>query len=247
VILASLALVPAVLWAAEVRVAVASNFLLPLKSLAPQYQQASGDTLRISAGSTGKLTAQIINGAPFDVFLSANSREPKRLKEQGLGVAGSRFTYALGQLVLWAPQMKSQHEDMLTTLRGGRFRRLSLANPRTDPYGAAAMEVLERLGLKTQLQAKIIRSDNVSQAYQYVATGAAEMGFVALSQIQVHGAEGQGHYWTVDTSLYAPIRQQALLLKTGEGNAAARRFLQYLRSAAGREAIKSFGYGVTSL
>ena len=230
--------------AADVRVAVASNLLLPLKSLAREYERASGDTLRISAGSTGKLYAQIVNGAPFEVFLAANAREPGRLEAAGLGVAGSRFTYAVGRLVLWGPAMQDAPQDMVAVLKAGDFRRLALANPVTAPYGAAALEVLDHLGLKDQLQAKLIKGENISQAYQYVASGAAELGFVALSQLKAQGDDGRGKYWTIDGKLYAPIRQEALLLKPGEASPAAKRLLTFLQSAPGRKAIEQFGYGL---
>ena len=240
----SIALPSGAAFAAEVRVAVASNFLLPLKALAQKFEKTSGDTLRISAGSTGKHYAQIVNGAPFDVFLAANEREPQRLEQAGLGVAGSRFTYALGRLVLWAPELKDDQPDMVAVLKAGDYRRIAVANPTAAPYGAAALEVLDKLGLKSQLQGKIIQGESIGQTYQYVASGAAEMGFVALAQLKGQGDFARGKHWLIDAGLHAPMRQQALLLKTAEYNPAAKRFLQFLQSERGRMAIEQFGYGL---
>lgn len=244
ILLACTAILPLRTSAAEVRVAVASNFLLPLKALAQEFEKINHDTLRISAGSTGKLYAQIVNGAPFDIFLAANEREPSLLEQAGLGVAGSRFTYALGRIVLWAPAMKDDQAGMAAVLKAGDFRRIALANPATAPYGAAALEVLDMLGLKDQLQGKFIQGENISQAYQYVATGAAELGFVALAQLKGQDDFARGKHWLVDAALHAPMRQQALLLKNGEYNPAAKRFLQFLQSKEARRAIEQAGYGL---
>ena len=240
-------LTPFTLQAAQVRIAVASNFLIPVQGLAKSFEEQTGHSVTVSAGSTGKLYAQIVNGAPFDIFLAANSREPQRLEASGLTVAGSRFTYALGKLVLWGPQTQINEQEPKTVLNNSALQRLAIANPATAPYGAAAVEVLEKLGLYDALKHKIIRGENVSQTYQYVASGAAQLGFVALSQLKAQERQqtiDNNHYWLVDATFYAPIRQQAVLLKKAEGNAAVRRFIEFLSGPAGRSAIEAYGYGV---
>ena len=231
------------LLAAEIRVAVASNFLIPIKSIANAYEQQSGDRLIISAGSTGKLYAQIINGAPFDLFLAANSREPLRLEKEGYALDGSRFTYARGKLVLWNPKgiyKQSSFQDVLIT---ADYKRLSLANPLTAPYGAAAMSVLQKLKLDKSNRAKLLRGENVSQAYQFVATGAADLGFVALSQLKAKD-NPQGQFWNIDENLHEPILQQAVLLTRSRDKQTAQRFFEYLKGNEGRGIIESFGYGL---
>lgn len=245
--------------ASQVRIAVASNFLMPLKSIAEDFQKQGGYSVKISSGSTGKLYAQIINGAPFDIFLAANSREPLRLEQAGKIAKGSRFTYALGQLVLWGPHLEikgdADRNDLKKVLTTASWQRLSVANPKTAPYGAAAIETLNNLGIYDELKGKIINGENVSQSYQYVASGAAQLGFVALSQIlsQIHSQtkaqagssnDSDKHYWVVDKSLYSPIQQQAVLLKKAEQNRAAQQFIAYLKSPQVRAAIKSFGYTI---
>ena len=235
-------------YASQLNVAVASNFLAPLQSIAKTFEAKTGHTLRISAGSTGKLYAQIVNGAPFDVFLAANAKEPQRLELSGAAIAGSRFTYGLGQLVLWTPQLAGSYSSIVEVLTTEKVYRLAVANPTTAPYGAAAIEALKKLGVYDDIKNKIIRGENVSQAYQYVASGAAQIGFVAKSQImsQPTPHENASHktYWTIDSALYSPIRQQAVLLKRAENNAEAREFLEFLQSSQGRAAIQSFGYGL---
>lgn len=235
-------------YAAQLNVAVASNFLAPLQSIAKAFEAKTGHVLRISAGSTGKLYAQIVNGAPFDVFLAANSKEPQRLELSGEAIAGSRFTYGLGQLVLWAPQLATSYKSFVDVLTTEKMYRLAVANPTTAPYGAAAIEALKKLGVYDDIRNKIIRGENVSQAYQYVASGAAQVGFVAKSQIisqpMSHETTNHKTYWSIDNALYSPIRQQAVLLKRAENNAAARQFLEFLQSSQVRDAIQSFGYGL---
>ncbi|MGB1110775.1 MAG: molybdate ABC transporter substrate-binding protein [Gammaproteobacteria bacterium] len=226
--------------AAEVRVAVASNFLAPLRQLADIYEQQSGDRLIISAGSTGKLYAQIVNGAPFEVFLAANEREPRRLDEEGKVVAGSRFTYSEGRLAL----LGRQREPALNALSGLCDRdisRISLANPKTAPYGAAAMEVLSSLDCGKALRTRLVRGENVAQAYQFVATGNTQFGFVAVSQLI---SRPESDYLLVDARSHQPIRQQAVLLLRGDKNPAAHEFIAFLRGESARETIRSFGYGL---
>lgn len=225
--------------AEEVRVAVASNFLAPAKALARAYEATEGVPIKLSSGSTGKLYAQIINGAPFDVFLAANRREPERLEAEGWAVKGSGFTYALGRLVLWSADAERLTGDPRAALEGGDYRRLALANPRTAPYGAAAVAVLEALGLKQKLDERLVFGENIAQAYQFVATHNAQLGFIARSQLP----EGKGSFWIVPEDLYPPIEQQAVLLKRAADKAQARAFIDYLRGPEADALIESFGYG----
>lgn len=230
------------LQAAEVQVAVAANFAVPLRQIAEDFSRHSGHTLRVSSGATGKLYAQIVNGAPFEVFLSADSTTPERLEKEGQVVAGSRYTYAVGRLVLWSAQVGVVNEkgEILNT---GPFRYLALANPKTAPYGAAAVEVLKARGLYARLQDKYVQGENIAQTHQFVASGNAEIGFVALSQVWQDGKLTGGSAWRVPPELHAPIRQDAALLKRGEANAAARAFLDYLKSEPARRVIAAYGYG----
>lgn len=226
--------------AATITVAVAANFTAAAKQLAHDYSASTGDAVRLSFGSTGKLYAQIRNGAPFDAFLAADVRRPRLLEEKGNAVKGSRFTYARGKLVLWSPE-PDRVDDQGHVLSEGTFSHLAIANPRTAPYGAAARQVLRHLGLWNDLQAKLIRGENIAQAYQFVAGGGADLGFVAWSEVHHPGTPVKGSYWNIPSKLYAPIDQQAVLLND---RPEARAFLEYLRSAAAKPVIESFGYTV---
>jgi molybdate transport system substrate-binding protein len=227
--------------AESAHVAVAANFAGTAKVLAEQFARESGHRLELSSGSTGKFYAQITNGAPFDVFLSADEATPHRLENEKLAVAGSRFTYAIGRLVLWSarPGLVDERGEVL---RKGRFNRLAIANPKLAPYGAAAQEALEKLGLWDELRAKRVQGENIAQTFQFVSSGNAELGFVALSQIRDAGKPPSGSFWLVPASLHAPLRQDAVLLARAERNAAARGFLDYLRTAPARDLIRSYGY-----
>ena len=238
VLFAFLCSLPAVAIAGEAHVAVAANFASPLKALGEAFARQTGHKLVASAGSTGKLYAQIRNGAPFDVFLSADDVAPKRLEDDKLAAPGSRFTYALGRLVLW-----SSHDGLVDpagdVLKGGRYRRLAMANPRLAPYGAAAQQVMERLGVWRAVQGKVVQGENIAQTFQFVASGNADLGFVALAQLD---AAGTGSRWIVPSALHTPIRQDAVVLRRAAGNAAARAFAEYLRGAEARQRIRAFGY-----
>ncbi len=227
--------------AEPLRIAVASNFLAPARALAERFEADTGQVVKISAGSTGKLYAQIVNGAPYDLFFAANAREPERLEREGLTVAGSRFTYALGRLVLWSPAIEDLGDVGEGWLKAGQYRRLSLANPNTAPYGAAGVSVLQHLGINPGNRARLVRGENVSQAYQFVASGNVDAGFVALSQVTT---EGTGSYWQVPESYYPPIRQQAVWLKRAEHRQQAGAFLEWLRTPQTTALIRRFGYGV---
>lgn len=230
--------------AGEAVVAVAANFAEVAERLEAEFERETGHTLTFVAGSTGKLYAQIGTGAPFDAFLAADQARPERLEEEGLAVAGSRFTYATGRLTLWSPEPGRVGEDGSATLRQGEFRRLSIANPALAPYGAAAQQTLEKLGLWEGLKDKLVMGETVGQAHAMVASGNAELGFVALSYVQSPRNRTPGSRWDVPGELYAPIRQDAVLLARAAGNPAARGFLDYLRSARAKALIETYGYGV---
>lgn len=200
--------------------------------------------MTVVAGSSGKLYAQIANGAPFDVFLSADQERPGRLEKEGLAVAGSRFTYATGRLTLWSAEPGRVGRDGAATLRRGEFRRLAIANPALAPYGAAAKQALEKLGLWDRFKDRIVMGETIGQAHAMVASGNAELGFVALSSVLSPRTETKGSRWDVPGDLHAPIRQDAVLLSRAAGNPAARGFLAFLRSEKARGLIESFGYSI---
>lgn len=231
--------------AAELGVAVAANFLGTLQALAPMYQQASGNHLVISGGSSGQLYTQIKQGAPFDVLMSADSDRPARLEAEGLGVAGSRFTYAIGTLVVWSPKA-GVVDGAGKLLSSGRYRAIAIANPSTAPYGAAARQVLTALGLWDRLNTehRIVIGENINQAWQFAATGAADVGFVALSEIS-HGGAISGSYWTPPQSMYQAIDQDAIVLARSDRRQIAGEFMHWLRTdPRALAAIKAAGYRV---
>jgi len=226
--------------AGETRVAVAANFTEPAKAIAAKFEARTGHKATLSFGSSGQFYTQIANGAPFEVFLSADAERPARAEAEGLAVAGARFTYATGRLVLWS-RTPGLVDAKGAVLARGKFEKLAIAEPRSAPYGLAAVETLTRLGLQDTLKPKIVTGSSITQAYQYVQTGAAELGFVALSQVI---AERGGSRWVVPTSHQTPIEQQAVLLKTGAGNRAATAFLQFLKGPEARAIIRRYGYEV---
>lgn len=228
-----------------VQVAVAANFTAPMQKIAADFEKASGHQAVLVFGSTGKFAAQIKNGAPFGILLAADDETPKRLAEDGL-VAGPRFTYAIGRLVLYSakPGFVDERGEVL---KAGRYERLSIANPRVAPYGAAAVEALQALGLRSAVEAKLVMGESITQAFQFVASGNAELGLVALSQVAAPDKPAPGSWWVVPDHLYSPIRQDAALLKTGEANRAARALLDYLQSEPAQAVIRSFGYGLPAV
>jgi molybdate transport system substrate-binding protein len=230
-----------VIFRALLAASLAANFAGPLARLAEGFRAATGHTLKVSAGATGKFHAQVLAGAPFEVLLAADDDTPRRLVAEGQAVAGSPFTYAIGTLVLWSAQ-PGLVDDQGTVLATGRFSHLAVANPKTSPYGAAALEVLKARGLAGPLKPKLVTAESVAQAFQFVSTGNAELGFVALSQVLVPGRPVTGSYWRVPPTLHGEIRQDAVLLKAGEHNPAAQALLAYLKSAAARDVIQAFGY-----
>jgi len=225
--------------AREVRVAVATNFAEVMEELAERFEAASGHEVLVSAASSGAHYAQIRNGAPFDVFLSADRERPELLEREGAAIAGTRFTYAVGRLALWSPDA-ALVDDRGEVLESGQFRYLAIANPELAPYGAAARQVLEGRGLWDGIQDRLVRGQDIGQTYAFVFSRNAELGFVALSQIQRPDVETEGSWWLVPDSEHDPIEQQAVLLVD---TPAARQFLAYLRGAEAAALIRSFGYG----
>lgn len=236
------ALTPIVVQAAEVSVAVAANFTAPMNAIAVEFAKETGHQPRLSFGASGKFYAQIRNGAPFEVFLSADDETPARLEQDGATVPGSRFTYAIGALALWSLD-PGRVDGGGEVLRAGNWRKLAIANPKLAPYGRAAMETLAGLGLADVVRDKLVTGENIGQAYQFVASGNAELGFVALSQVFQDGRVGSGSAWIVPASLHRPIRQEAALLLPGTGRPAAAAFLAYLRGERAKAIIAAFGYG----
>jgi len=228
--------------AGEVTVAVAANFAGPLAKIAKGFTAATGHTLKTSAGPTGKFYTQITQGAPFDVLIAADDETPKKLIAEGHAVAGSNFTYAIGVLVLWSAQPGTV-DDQGAVLAAGKFNKLAVANPKLAPYGAAGLQVIQARGLTEAITPKLVTAESIAQAYQFVATGNAELGFVALSQVAAPGKPVSGSFWRVPSNLYGEIRQDAVLLKTGEKNPAAAALLAWLKSPAAKAVIQSYGYG----
>lgn len=225
----------------ELNVAVAANFTKPMQQIAAEFKKDTGHSVLLSFGSTGKLYTQIKNGGPFAVFLAADEKTPARLEKEGDTVPGSRFTYAIGKLALWSA--KADFVDGKgAVLKTGQFEHLAIANPKTAPYGAAAVEALTHLSLLKTLSDKLVTGENIAQAYQFVFTGNAELGFVALSQITENGRLSSGSAWIVPAGLYAPIRQDAVILSHGQNQPAASALIEYLKSAKAADIIKSFGY-----
>lgn len=224
----------------ELRVAVASNFADTMRQLAGRFEQSSDHSVRLIIGATGKQYAQIKNGAPFDIFFAADKSRPERLEKEGVAIPDSRFTYAIGKLVLWSarPAVNGTFQEVLTEQQ---FAYLAIANPRLAPYGIAAMEVLEKLGLWSILSNKIVRGENIGQTFQFVRSGNARFGFIALSQIQKPGKQLEGAAYPIPESLYSPIEQQAVLLKD---KPAVHEFVRFIKSEESVQIIRSYGYKV---
>lgn len=225
----------------DVQVAVASNFTAPMQKIAESFAKDTGHKAVLAFGATGKFYAQIKNGAPFEVLLSADDTTPTQLEREGAAVPGSHFTYAIGKLVLWSdkPGVVDATGDVL---RKGGFKHLALANPKAAPYGAAAIDVLTQLKLLGPLSPKFVQGENIAQTFQFVATGNAELGFVALSQVMTDGKLSTGSAWIVEQELYRPLRQDAIVLMPGKGKLAAAALMDYLKSAKAKDVIVSYGY-----
>ena len=224
-------------WAAQTNIAVAANFTDAAKDIAAAFKAKTGNEAVLSFGSSGQLYTQITQDAPFQVFLSADDERPKKTVTDGFGVPGSVFTYAVGKLVLWSKQPGLVKGE--ATLKASDFNKLSICNPVAAPYGAAAVETMKSLKLYDALQPKFVVGANITQAYQFVETGNAEIGFVALSQV-VH--DESGSRWMVPQDLYSPIRQDAVLLKKGAGNEAAMAFMSFLKGPDAKAIIERYGY-----
>lgn len=233
-----LLLLPFQLHAEPIRVAVASNFSHAMKDLKQQFEQQSRHEVELIFGSTGKIYAQIINGAPFDAFFAADIERPKRLEQEKRIQPGSRFSYAFGQLVLWSPDA-TLVDARARVLHSGNFRHLAIANPKLAPYGKAAQQVLEAEGLWQQWQDNIVRGENIGQTYQYIESGNAELGFIALSQLKAQASGHQGSQWLVPAGLYQPIEQQAVQLTD---KSAVTAFMAFIKTDTARRLIERYGY-----
>ncbi|MBO0903053.1 molybdate ABC transporter substrate-binding protein [Jiella sonneratiae] len=220
-------------------VAVAANFTEPAKEIATAFHEATGDTAKLSFGSTGALYTQIGQGAPFEVFLAADDERPRRAVDEGLAVKGSGFTYAVGTLVLYSTDPKLVGGP--DALKTGDFDKIAIANPKTAPYGTAAVETMKKLGVYDDLADKIVQGNSIAQTFQFVSTGNAELGFVALSQVV---GDEAGSRWVVPAADHTAIRQDAVLLKTGASNEAAKEFLDFLKGPQAKKIIEKYGYGI---
>lgn len=225
----------------EINVAVAANFTAPANEIAAAFEQKTGDKVLLSFGASGALYAQITQGAPFSVFLSADAKRPETAEAEGFGVPGTRFTYAIGQLVLWSADAGVVDADG-AVLKSGGFAHLAVANPEAAPYGAAAIEAMQALGVYDDLKDKVVMGENITQTFQFVQSGNAEIGFVARSQI----GDANGSQWVVPSDLYKPILQDAILLKVGADNAAAKAFLEFLEGPEAAVIIDKFGYSLAA-
>ncbi|MBT3066438.1 molybdate ABC transporter substrate-binding protein [Rhodoferax sp. U11-2br] len=243
VLLASLICAAVGAHADEVSVAVAANFTAPMKQIAADFEKDTGHKLVASYGATGKFYAQIKNGAPFEVLLSADDETPTKLVKENAAVAGSQFTYAIGTLVLWSAK-QAIVDSQGQVLKNGGFDHLALANPKLAPYGLAAVQAMQALGVYESLSPKIVMGENISQTHQFISTGNALLGFVALSQVLVDG-KIEGSHWVVPAKLYSPIRQDAVILDKGKGKPAAEALIKYLKSDKAKAVIKTFGYALS--
>lgn len=227
----------------EAQVAVAANFAEPIKAIAAVLEKTTGHKLKVTLGATGKLHAQITNGAPFDVLLAANTATPAALEKDGWAQPGSRFTYATGKLVLWSADA-ALVDAKGDVLKNGHFRKLAYAAPKIAPYGAAAVQVMDKLGLQAALTPKLVQGESIGQTFTFIFTGNAELGFVALSQVLEGGRLKSGSMWVVPQNLYQPIQQDAVLLKRGANNPAAQALMLLLKSSNIKALIRSHGYAL---
>jgi len=243
ILLASLLGVAAHVHADEVTVAVAANFTAPMQKITADFEKDTGHKVVSAFGATGKFYAQIKNGAPFEVLLAADDETPARLVADNAAVAGTSFTYAIGKLVLWSAK-PAIVDGAGEVLKKGGFDHIAMANPKLAPYGAAAVQTMKTLGVYDSLQAKLVTAENIAQSYQFVSTGNALLGFVALSQVLKDG-KIEGSAWLVPARLYSPIRQDAVILDKGKGKPAAEAFMKYLKGVKAKAVIKSYGYDLS--
>lgn len=228
--------------AEQVIVAVAANFVPPFREIALEFERVTGHNVKVAAGSTGNFYSQIKNGAPFDVFFSADVERPKLLEEEGLGVKDSRVTYAVGRLVLWSPTPSLLKGA--DTLNSQYFKHLAIANPKTAPYGTAAMQTMRKLGIWETLQPRIVTGENLGQTMGFIESGNAELGFVALSQVLDPKLKGKGAHWDVPADLHEPIRQDMILLTKGKDNPAAKALIEFMGGLQAKAIIERYGYGL---
>lgn len=226
-------------------VAVAANFTKPMTEIAELFEKTTGHRAKLSFGSSGKFVTQIENGAPFEIFLAADDKSPTKLEQDDFAVANSDFTYAIGKLVLWSATANLVDNQGVILSKGG-FKHIALADPKLAPYGAAALEVLKNQNLLDKLQPLFVQGENIAQTYQFVSTGNAELGFVALSQVIDNGKISSGSAWLVPENKYTPLRQEVVLLKKGESNPAASALLVFLKSAEAKAIISKYGYGLAN-
>ena len=224
-----------------VQIAVAANFTAPARALAEIFARTTGHEAKLSFGATGAFYTQIKNGAPFDILLAADDERPIRLEKEGDTVPGSRFTYAVGQLVLWSAK-PGFVDDQGAVLKGGNFNKIAIANPKLAPYGAAAVETMDKLGLAAALTPKLVTGESIGQTYNFIATGNAELGFVALAQVLDGGKLKSGSMWVVPAKYHAPIIQDAVILKRAAANPAAKAWMALMRSPNTQDFIRSYGY-----
>ncbi len=227
--------------AAEVKVAVAANFAQTLKEISTVFEKDTGHKLAITQGSTGKLYAQISQGAPFEVFLSADDETPEKLITEGKAITGTRFTYAIGRLALWSPKPDLVDEGG-QVLKTDKFRYLAIANARVAPYGRAAVQVMQKLGVLASIEPRVVQGESITQTFQFVSTGNAQLGFVALSQINENGKIKSGSAWIVPENMHEQLRQDAVLLNPGKDSAGASAFLNFLKSDKAKKIIAAHGY-----
>ena len=222
-------------------VAVAANFTAPMQKIAADFEKETGHKAQLSFGATGKFYAQIKNGAPFEILLAADDTTPEKLVKEGVGAG--RFTYAIGKLVLWSAK-PGYVDDKGAVLKANQFNKLAVANPKNAPYGAAAMQALDKLGLTAAVQPKLVTGESIGQTYNFIATGNAELGFVALSQVLDAGKLKGGSMWVVPAQLHTPIVQDAVILKRAAGNPAAKAWMALMQTPKTKEFIRTYGYAV---
>lgn len=227
-------------FAEQVLVAVAANFVPPFREIAIEFETTTGHNVRVATGSSGNFYSQIKNGAPFDVFFSADMERPKLLEDEGLGVRDSRFTYAIGRLVLWSPNADLVKGE--ETLRSKMFKRLAIANPKTAPYGLAAMQAMQKLELWENLQSQIVMGENLGQTMGFIESGNVQLGFVALAQLLDPKIKGKGSRWDVPNHLHEPIKQDVILLTKGKENAAAKALMEFIGGPQAKSIIERYGY-----
>lgn len=245
ILLLGLLLTTSISSAATTLVAVAANFTKPMTEIAEAFEKSTGHSAKLSFGSSGKFVSQMENGGPFEVFLSADDKSPIKLEQSGLAVPNTRFTYALGKLVLWSAT-PGLVDDQGQVLSKGGFKHIALADPKLAPYGAAAVEVLKNQGVFDKLQPLFVQGENIAQTHQFISTGNAELGFVAFSQVIDNGKIAGGSGWLIPSDLYKPIRQDAILMKTGAENPAAPALMQFLKSPEALAIIRKYGYDLAN-